>query len=149
MFKTIMALSALTLSFQAYSITTKEFTDNVMIRLQDNIDTKRAENSKYCQSFKRSPIYSELSYVNESGTNVLYYNIQNLKVGQFYQILLDNFECYKKLAPGQKNSLFGAIANSGAYHKDRDLLRETLESLAVTKYKTYKTMGEVFGLDDR
>lgn len=149
MFKTIMALSALTLSFQAYSITTKEFTDNVFIRLQDNIDSKKAENAKYCDSFKRSPIYSELSYANESGTKLLYYNIQNLKVGDFYQIIENNFECYKKLAPGQSGSLFGAIANSGSYHKDRDLIRETLESLAITEYEEYKTMGEVFGLENR
>lgn len=46
MLKSIVALSALTFSFQAFSITTKEFADNFMLRLQDNIDNERAENTK-------------------------------------------------------------------------------------------------------
>lgn len=149
MFKTIMALSALTLSFQAYSLTTKEFTDSFLDRLQENIEIKKAENSKYCDSFKRSPIYSELSYANEAGTRVLFYNIQNLEAGDFYKLIKNNFECYGRIAPNQNGSLFGAILNARAHNKDRELVRETLESMAIEKYEFYKSMGEVFGLENR
>lgn len=149
MFKTIVALSAIGLSVQAYSMTTKEFTDSLLNRLQENIDQKRAENPKYCESFSRSAIYSELSYADESGTRLLYFNIQDLEVRNFYKIISENFDCYNKLAPDQKGSLFGAFANSGSYRKDTNLIQDALESLAIDEYKEYKSMGEVFGLDNR
>jgi|GEM_PF-6580307 hypothetical protein len=149
MFKTIMALSALTLSFQAYSITTKEFTDNLMIRLQDNIDSKRAENSNYCKSFKKSDIYSELSYADETGTKLRYYNIQNLEVSDFFKLVKHNFNCYDKKAPNQDGSILGDIFNTGSHNQDRELIRDALKSLAVEDYEFYKTMGEVFDLGNR
>lgn len=147
MMKSAIALSGLFLSFQAFSMGTQDFANEFLQRLDENIATKRASNSKYCESFKKSPIYSELSYASEDGQRILYFDIQNLKVGDFLSLVDDNFECYGKLMPSQQSSLLGAIANSGAYKKDRKIVRETLDSMAVEKVEFYKTMGEVFGLD--
>lgn len=150
MLKKIMLLSTLFLSltptFSAQANSDKAFIKGFVSELEKVIAEKRKSNEKYCESFQKYKIFSEFTYADNSGDYLVYYKVGNLRIDSFKEMVSQNFECYGKLMPNQGGSLVGAIFNTGAYHKDRDLIDEALENLAGQKVKGHQTLEAVYGI---
>lgn len=151
MFKKILLFSTFIFSlsplFSAHAMNDREFVQGFVSELEKVIAQKRETNEKYCKSFAKHKIFTEFTYADNSGNYLVYYKVGNLKVDMFKETIMQNFECYGKLLPGQNSSLVGAIFNTGSYHKDRDLVDEALNNLAGQKVKGYQSLQSAYGIE--
>lgn len=144
----VFVLITLLLGTNAHAISTKSFLDEYFQTVDDLILEKRSEgNQKYCDKMKRAKIYDDFSYLDESGSRVIYFDIKAITVGDFKAVVKRNFECYDKFLQSQQESLIGSIFNSRAYSRDSDLIREGLNRMAGEKTEDYQKISDYFDLD--